>query len=217
MVFPVVVYGCESWTVKKAERRRIDDFELWCWRRPLRVPWTARRSTSPFWRRSALGFLWREWCWSWNSSTLATSWEELTHWKRLWCWEGLGAGGEGDNRKWDGWMASPTRWMWVWVNSRCWWWTGRPGVLQFIGLQRVGHDWVSELNWNYGGGNEDNGDLLQKIPSIYWNSPCPQPCSRPPPTHFFTGDSQTPTGKSPGWSLFLSPVSWFTKLCCSLQ
>ena len=73
--------------------------------------------TSPFWRRSALGFLWREWCWSWNSSTLATSCEELTHWKRLWCWEGLGARGEGDERGWDGWMASLTRWTWVWVNS----------------------------------------------------------------------------------------------------
>ena len=103
--------------------------------------------TSPFWRRSALGFLWKEWCSSWNSSTLATSCEELTHWKRPWCWEGLGAGGEGDNRAWDGWMASPTRWTWVWVNSGSWWWMGRPGVLWFMGLQRVGHDWVTELNW----------------------------------------------------------------------
>ena len=101
--------------------------------------------TSPFWRRSALGFLWREWCWSWNSSTLATSCEELTHWKRLWCWEGLGAGGEGDDREWNGWMASPTRWSWVWVNSGSWWWTGRPGVLRFMGSQRVGHDWATEL------------------------------------------------------------------------
>ena len=90
MVFPVVIYRCESWTVKKAEHQRIDAFELWCWRRLLRVPWTARSPTSPFWRRSALGFLWREWCWGWNSSTLATLWEELTQWKRLWCWEGLG-------------------------------------------------------------------------------------------------------------------------------
>ena len=73
--------------------------------------------TSPFWRRSALGFLWKEWCYSWNSSILATSCEVLTHWKRLWCWEGLGAGGEGDDRGWDGWMASLTRWTWVWVNS----------------------------------------------------------------------------------------------------
>ena len=103
--------------------------------------------TSPFWRRSALGFLWKDWCRSWNSSTLATSCEELTHWKRLWCWEGLGAGGEGDNRGWDGWMASWTRQTWVWVNSGSWWWTGRPGVLRFMVSQRVGHDWVTELNW----------------------------------------------------------------------
>ena len=73
--------------------------------------------------------------------------EELTHWKRLWCWEGLGAGREGDDRGWNGWMASLTRWTWVWVNSGSWWWTGRPGMLQFMGLQRVGHDWVTELNW----------------------------------------------------------------------
>ena len=103
--------------------------------------------TSPFWRRSALGFLWKEWCWSWNSSTLATSCEELTHWKRLWCWEGLVAGGEGDDRGWDGWMASWTRWTWVWVNSIRWWWTGRPGVLQLMGSPRVGHNWATELNW----------------------------------------------------------------------
>ena len=103
--------------------------------------------TSPFWRRSALGFLWKEWSWSWNSSTLAISCEELTHWKRLWCWEGLGAGGEGDNRGWDGWMASRTRWTWVWANSESWWWTGRPGMLPFMGSQRVGHDWATELNW----------------------------------------------------------------------
>ena len=69
-----------------------------------------------------------------------------THWKRLWCWEGLGAGGEGDDRGWDGWMASLTRWTWVWVSSGSWWWTGRPGVLRFMGLQRVGHDWATELN-----------------------------------------------------------------------
>ena len=101
--------------------------------------------TSPFWRRSTLGFLWKEWCQSWNSSTLATSCEELTHWKRLWWWEGLGAGGEGDDRGWDGWMASLTRWTWVWVNSGRWWWTGRPGVLRFMGSQRVRHDWATEL------------------------------------------------------------------------
>ena len=76
-----------------------------------------------------------------------TSYDELTHWKRLWCWEGLGAGGEGDNRGWAAWMASLTLWTWVGVNSGSWWWTGRPGVLQFMGLQRDGHDCVTELNW----------------------------------------------------------------------
>ena len=77
----------------------------------------------------------------------ATLCEELTHWKRPWCLERLRAGGEGGDRDWDGWMASPTRWTWVWVDSRSWWWTGRPGVLRFMGSQRVGHDWVTELNW----------------------------------------------------------------------
>ena len=148
MVFPVVMYGCESWTVKKAEHWRIDAFEL-CGEDSWESHGLQGDPTSPFWRRSALGFLWREWCWSWNSSTLATSCEVLTHWKRLWCWEGLGAGGEGDNRRWDGWMASWTRRMWVWVNSGRWWWTGRPGVLRFLGSQGVGHDWATELNWTY--------------------------------------------------------------------
>ena len=80
-------------------------------------------------------------------NTLATSCEQLTLWKRPWCWEGLGAGGEGDNRGWDGWMVSPTPWTWVWVNSGSWWWTVRPGILQFMGLQKVGHDWATEMNW----------------------------------------------------------------------
>ena len=105
--------------------------------------------TSPFWRRSALGFLWKEWYQSWNSSTLATSCEELTHWKRLWCWEGLGAGGEGDDWGWDGWMASLTQSKWVWVNSRSWWWTGRASMLRFMGSQRVWHDWSTELNLSF--------------------------------------------------------------------
>ena len=82
-------------------------FELWCWRRLLRVLWTARRSNQSILKISP-GCSWKDWCWSWNSNTLATSCEELTHWKRPWCWEGLGAGGEGDDRGWDGWMASPT-------------------------------------------------------------------------------------------------------------
>ena len=150
MVFPVVKYGCESWTVKKAECWRIDSFELWCWRRLLRVLWTARRSNQSILKDISPGVHWKDWCWSWNSNTSATSCEELTHWKRLWCWEVLGAGGEGDDRGWDGWMASPTRWAWVWVNSRSWWWTRRSGVLRFMGSQRVRHDWATELNWTDG-------------------------------------------------------------------
>ena len=80
-------------------------------------------------------------------NTLVTSCKELTHWKRPWCWEGLRAGGEGDNRGWDGWMASPTQWTWVWVNFGSWWWTGRPGMLKSMESQIVGHDWVTELNY----------------------------------------------------------------------
>ena len=84
-----------------------------------------------------------------ETHTLATWCKELTHWKRPWCWKRVKAGGEGDDRGWDGWMASPTRWKWVWVSSRSWWWAGNPGVLRSMGLQRVGHRWVTELNWNH--------------------------------------------------------------------
>ena len=147
MVFPVVMCGCKSWTVKKAECRRIDAFELWCWRRLLRVPGTARRSNQSILKEISPGcslegidvkaetpVLW---------PPHAKSWLIGKHW----CWEGLGAGGEGDDRGWDGWMASWSRWIRVWVNSGSWWWTGRPGVLQFMGSRRVGHDWATELNW----------------------------------------------------------------------
>ena len=147
MVFPVVMYGCESWTIKKAECWRIDAFELWCWRRLLRIPGLQGDQTRQSWRRSVLNIHWKDWCWSWNSNTLATWCEELTHWKRPCYWERLKAGGEGDDRGWVGWMASLTRWTWVWVNPGSWWWTGKPGVLRFMGSQRVGHNWATELNW----------------------------------------------------------------------
>ena len=140
------MYGCESWTIKKAEHQRIDAFELWCWRRLLRVPLTARRFNhciNP--GRSVLAVHWKDWCWSWNSNTLAAWCKELTHWKRARCWERLRTGGEGDDRGWDGWMASLTQWTWVWVGSGSWWWTGRPGVLRFMGSERVEHDWVTDL------------------------------------------------------------------------
>ena len=147
MVFPVVMYGCESWTIKKAEHQRSDAFELWCWRRLLQSLGLQGDPTSPSQRRSILGVHWKDWCWSWNSNILATCCKELTHLKKPWCWEGLGAGGEGDNREWDDWMASPTQWTCVWVNSGSWWWTGRPGMLQSMGSQRVRHDWATEMNW----------------------------------------------------------------------
>ena len=146
MVFPVVMYGCESWTIKKAERRRIDAFELWCWNRLLTVPWTARRSKQSILKEISPGYSLEGLMLKLTLQYFGVSCEELTHWKRPWCWEGLGAGGEADDRGWDGWMASLTRWTWVWVNSGSCWWTGRPGMLQFMGSQRVGHDWVTKLN-----------------------------------------------------------------------
>ena len=144
MVFPVVMSGCESWTIKKAECLRINAFELWCWRRLWRVPWTARRSNQSIQRKSTLNIDWKDWCWNWSSHILATWCEELTQWKRPWCWERLKARGEGSDRAWDAWMASSIQWTWVWTNSRRQWRTGKPGVLQFMRLQRVGHDWATE-------------------------------------------------------------------------
>ena len=146
MVFPVVMYGCESWTIKKAERWRTDAFELWCWRRLLRVPWPARRSNQSILKEISSEY-------SLEGLMLKLKLQYFGHlmrrtdsFKRPWCWERLRAGGEGDNRGWDGWMASVTQWTWVWVDSRSWWWTGRPGVLRFMGSKRAGHDWATELN-----------------------------------------------------------------------
>ena len=141
------VPGRESWTIKKAECWRIDAFELWCWRRLLRDLWTARRSKQSILKEISSGCSLEGLIWSWNSNTLSTWCEEQTHWKRPRCCERLTAGGEGDDRGWDGWMASLTQWTRVWVNPRSWWWTGRPGVLHSMGSQRVRHDWATVLNW----------------------------------------------------------------------
>ena len=129
MVLPVVMYGCESWTVKKAECQRIDAFELWCWRRLLRVPWIARRSNQSIQNEISPEY-------SLEGLMLRLKLHYFGHLMRrtdslekTWCWERLRAGGEGDDREWDGWMASPARWTWVWVNSGSWWWTGRPVML----------------------------------------------------------------------------------------
>ena len=143
MLFPVVMYGYESWTIKKAEHQRTDAFELWCLRRLLRIPWTARRSNQSILKEISPG------C-SLEGLMLKLKLqyfgEGLTHWKRPWCWERLRAG-EGNDRGWDDWMASVTQWTCVWMDSGIWWWTGRPDVLGFMGLQRVGHDWVTQLSW----------------------------------------------------------------------
>ena len=114
--------------MKKAECQRIDAFELWCWRRLLRVPWTARGSNQSILKEISSGCSLEGLMLKLKLQYLATSCEELTHWKRPWCWEGLRAGGEGHDRGWDGWMTSSARWTWVWVNSESWWWTGRPGL-----------------------------------------------------------------------------------------
>ena len=150
MVFQVVMYECVSWTIKKAEHQRIDAFELWCWRRLLRVPWTARRSNQSILKEISPEYSFivlKEWCWSWNSNTLATLCKEQTQWKIPWCWERLKAGGEGNDKGWDGWMVSLSQWTWVWASSRSWWWTGKPGMLLSMGIQRVRHDWETELSY----------------------------------------------------------------------
>ena len=147
MVFQVVMYECENWTTKKAEHQRIDAFELWCWRRLLRVPWTTRRSNQSILKEISVECSLEGLVLKLRLQSLATWCRELIHLKRPWWWERLKAGGEGDDWGWDGWMASLTQWTWVWVNSGSCSWTGRPGVLQVMGSQRVGHDWATELNW----------------------------------------------------------------------
>ena len=116
-VFPVVMYGCESWTIKIAEHRRNYGFELWCWRSLLRVPWTARRSIQSILKETSPEYSLEGLMLRLKLQYFGHPMEELTHWKRPWCWERLRAEGEGHNRGWEGWMASPTRWTWVWVNS----------------------------------------------------------------------------------------------------
>ena len=117
MNFPVVMYGCESWTIKKAECRRIDAFELWCWRRLLRVPWTAGRSNQSILKERSPEYSLEGLMLKWKLQYFDHLCEEPTHWKRPWCWERLKAGGEGEDRGWDGWIASLTQWLWVWANS----------------------------------------------------------------------------------------------------
>ena len=145
LVFPVVIYRCESWTMKKAEHRRIDAFELWCWRRLLRVPWTARRSNQSSLKEISPDY-------SLEELTLKLKLQYFGHlmWSNDSLEKTLMLGKiEGERRRgrqrmrWL--MASSMWWTWVWVDSGSWWWTRKPGMLQSMGLQRVGHDWAAEL------------------------------------------------------------------------
>ena len=147
MVFPVVMYRCESWTRKKAECQRIDAFELWCWRRLLRVPWTARRSNQPILKEISPEY-------SLEGLMLKLKLQYFGHLmrrtdslKKTLMLKRLKAGGEGDDRGWDNWVASLIQWTLVWAGFGSWWWTGRPGMLKSAGSQRVGHNWATDLNW----------------------------------------------------------------------
>ena len=139
IVFPVVMYGCESCIIKKAECHRIDAFEVWFWRRILRIPWAARRFNQSILREISPEYSLEE------LMLKLQYFGHLTYWKRPWCQERLKAGGEWDDRGWDGWMTSRTQWTWVLASSRSWRWTGKPDVLQSMGSQRVGHHWATEL------------------------------------------------------------------------
>ena len=145
MVFPVLRYGCEGWAINQAEHQRIDAFELWCWRRLLRVPWTARSSNQPILREISPR------C-SLEGLMLKLKLQYFGHLMRRadWLVKTLMLGKIESRKRRDemvGCMASLTQWTWVWVNSGSWWWTGKPGLLRFMGLQRVRHYWVTELNW----------------------------------------------------------------------
>ena len=141
MVFTVVMYVCESWTIKKTECQTIDAFELWYWIRVLRVPWTARRSNQSILKEISPEY-------SLEGLMLKLKLQYFGHLMRrtdsLECWERLKAGGEGDDRGWDGWMASPTLWTWVWAGLRSWWWTGRPACCSPWGHKDLD---TTELNW----------------------------------------------------------------------
>ena len=145
MVFPVVMYGCESWTIKKTKCWRIDAFELRCWRRLLRAPSTARRSNQSIVKEISHEYSLEGLMLKLKLQYFGHLMQRTNSLEKILMWERLKAGGEGDNRGWDSCMASPTQWSWVWASFRSWWWTGKPGMLQSMGSQRVRHD--KGLNW----------------------------------------------------------------------
>ena len=149
MIFPVVMYGCDSWTTKQAESQRIDAFDLWPWRRLLRAPWTAGRSNQSILKEISPEYSLEELCWSWNSNTLATWCEELTHWQWPWCWEKWRQSEkemtEDQIVGWDCWMASPTWWTWVWASSRVA--DGQGGLACCSPRGHKESDTTERLNW----------------------------------------------------------------------
>jgi len=147
MVFPATMYGCESWNTKKAECQRIDAFQLWCWRRLWRVSWSARRSNQSILKEISPEYSLEGLMLKLKLQYFGHLMKRTDSLKRLWCWERLKAEGKGDDRGWDGWIASPIRRTWVWASSGSWWWTGKPGVLQSMGSQR---DTTEQLNWTEG-------------------------------------------------------------------
>ena len=188
----------ESWALKYW------CFELWCWRRLLRVPWTARRSYQSVLKEISPGCSLEGWCWSRNSNTLATS-------SKSWLiGKDPDAGGEGDNRGWDGWVASPTRWTWVWVKSGSWWGIGMPGMLLFMGSPRVKHDWATELKW------------MVKSKRVYAQGDfqCLCPCGEPLPTQTSTGGPPTLRVVCSVSFRVTAPLLWvlvLAKFFCALQ
>ena len=146
MVFPVVMYGCESWTIKKAEHWRIDAFELWCWRQLLRVPWTTRRSNQSILKEISPEYSSEGQVLKLKLQYFGYLMRRAHSFERLWCWERwLKVGGEGDNRGWPGWLASLTQWTWVWASSRSWWWTGKSDVLQSVIAESDMTEWLTWL------------------------------------------------------------------------
>jgi len=163
MVFPVVMYGCESWTIKKAECWRIDTFELWL-EKTLESPWDNKEIQPVHQGNQSWIFIGRT---DAEAETLILWPADVKTWL---IWKDPDAGKDwrqeekGDDRGWDGWIASPIQWTWVWVNSRSWWWTGRPGLLQSMESQRVRHDWVTELNY----GKQYGGSSIKLKSTMIW-------------------------------------------------
>ena len=152
--FPVVMHGGESWTIKKAEHWRIDGFKLWCWRRLLRVPWTPRRSNQSILKEINSEYSLEGLIWKLKVQYFGHLMQRAESLEKTLMLGKTGAEEEGGARKRNFWMTSSTQWTWVWVNSGSWWWTRRPGMLWFMGSQRVEHDWATtDLNWTPGRDN----------------------------------------------------------------